>query len=91
MVKARVRAVPEKNDDLEQRVKAFADRADLPAETEAPAAPAKDAKRDFKALNLPLNEYEYAVLEKLCKKLSRTKSNLLRYALLELARREEIE
>lgn len=39
------------------------------------------AKRDFKAINLTLNEYEYRMLEVLSRRLNRTKLNVLRLAL----------
>lgn len=94
MVRKRERSTPESAAEMEQRINSFADMADLPrgaAVPDKPAAPDKDAKRDFKSLNLPLNEYESLVLAEVCKRTNRSQSNVLRYALLELAKREGIE
>ncbi|ADW76653.1 hypothetical protein Rahaq_5080 (plasmid) [Rahnella aceris] len=41
----------------------------------------KDAKRDFKAIRVPFNEYEFTQLEALCEKTQRSKLNMIRHAL----------
>lgn len=44
------------------------------------------AKREFKKINVPFNEFEYRELERLAKKLNRSKLNLIRFAILELGK-----
>ena len=46
------------------------------------------AKRDFKAIRVPWNEYEYRTLERVAAKTGRTKLNLIRWAVLQLADEE---
>ena len=48
-----------------------------------------NAKRDFKAIRVPFNEYEYAKLDAAAPKTGRTKLNFIRWAILKLA--EEVE
>ncbi|POG21175.1 hypothetical protein C2855_21670 [Aeromonas bestiarum] len=43
------------------------------------------AKRDFKGIRVPLNEYEYKKLTELSEKTGRTKLNVIRFAILKLA------
>lgn len=43
------------------------------------------AKRDFKGIRVPLNEYEYKKLTELAEKTGRTKLNAIRFAILKLA------
>lgn len=45
-----------------------------------------DANRDFKAMRVPFNEYEYEQLLKGAKISGRTKLNFLRYAMLKLSK-----
>lgn len=95
MVKARSRnpvaATTKATPDIDKKVEAFAAGADLnPGETAKPAAPAeldRNASRDFKSIRVPFNEYEYEVLEKLCKHENRSKLNMLRQAMLQEAER----
>ena len=42
-----------------------------------------NAKRDFKAIRVPFNEYEYRKLEEIAQKTGRTKLNLIRWAVLQ--------
>ncbi len=44
-----------------------------------------DAARTFKPVSLPLNEYEFTLLEKAAKKEGRSQKNFLRQALIERA------
>ena len=44
-----------------------------------------NAPRDFKAVRLPFNEYEWTRLESACQKTGRSKLNFLRRAMLTLA------
>ncbi|MCZ4061153.1 hypothetical protein O3W44_21715 [Pantoea sp. LMR881] len=54
--------------ELEKKIEAFAAGADLnPGDKPAPAELNKDASRDFKSIRVPFNEYEYNVLDELCK------------------------
>lgn len=92
MVKARVRnpvaASTSETSDLDKKVEAFAAGADLnPGDKAAPAELDKNASRDFKSIRVPFNEYEYEVLEKLCKHENRSKLNMLRQAMLQEAER----
>lgn len=43
------------------------------------------AKRDFKAIRVPFNEYEYAILDEAAPKTGRTKLNFIRWAILKMA------
>ena len=44
-----------------------------------------NAPRDFKAVRLPFNQYEWTRLESACQKTGRSKLNFLRRAMLSLA------
>ncbi len=46
------------------------------------------APRNYKAIRIPFNEYEYERLELLAKLTGRTKLNVIRWAILEAARAE---
>ena len=54
-----------------------------------PKAPDPTAPRDFKALRVGLNEYEYQVLEVASRRAGRSKLNFIRHAILKMA--EEME
>lgn len=45
----------------------------------------KSAKRDFKGIRVPFNEYEYQKLSELAEKTGRTKLNVIRWAILQIA------
>lgn len=47
-----------------------------------------NAKRDYKAIRVPFNEYEYNKLEELARKTGRTKLNALRWAVLKMLEKE---
>lgn len=69
----------------DKAIEAFADQADQVAplnDSKTPHDP--QAKRDFKSINIPMNAYEYEVLDSLSNALGRTKSNTLRWAFLKL-------
>lgn len=84
-----------RQEPTDEQIDAFAAGADnaplkgkeiAPAKTiEQPATLDKNAKRDFKAISVPFNEYEYSKLEKACEKTGRSKLNLIRHAILTLA------
>lgn len=64
---------------VEKRIEEFAAAADHvvtpPKQTDS------EAPRDYKAIRVPFNQYEYELLEKLCKKTNRSKLNMIRHAL----------
>lgn len=76
MVKRRER--PSQVADAE-KIEAFAAQA----ENTPPSPPSlsKDAKRDYKAIRVPFNEFEFTQLESLCEKTQRSKLNMIRHAL----------
>jgi hypothetical protein len=71
-----------------EQIEAFAAKAEGGTIIEKPKAPEldPDANRDFKAIRVPFNEYEYEQLVKGAKLSGRTKLNFMRYAMLKLAR-----
>ncbi|PLR34639.1 hypothetical protein CYR55_14645 [Chimaeribacter californicus] len=64
---------------VDKKIEAFAAQADHIVTAEPMHD--KDAKRDYKAIRVPFNEYEFAQLEALCEKTQRSKLNMIRYAL----------
>ncbi len=68
--------------------RAFASGADggsiTPKQEEKPALD-PNAKREFKAIRVPFNEFEYSKLEEVANKTGRTKLNVIRWAILKLA------
>lgn len=78
-----------------EEIEAFAAGVDggsshhAPKEEEAAPALDSDAKRDFKAIRVPFNEYEYRQLEALAKATGRTKLNAIRWAILQMAAQAE--
>lgn len=64
---------------LERRIEDFASAADQ-IEPEKISLNS-DAPRNYKAIRVPFNQFEFEVLEKLCKKTGRSKLNMIRYAL----------
>jgi hypothetical protein len=71
-----------------EQIEAFASGVDggkvvEPVETEQPLNPR--AIKDYKAIRVPFNEYEYTMLEKLATKTGRSKLNAIRYAITKLA------
>lgn len=71
--------------DQAQAIESFGADADVVAAS-SDLDPA--AKRDFKRITVPLNEYEYRALEALARTTGRTKLNALRWAVLELLENE---
>ena len=57
-----------------------------------PTPPAADphAARNYKAIRVPFNAYEYGRLEALARSTGRTKLNAIRWAILKLAEAEEV-
>lgn len=76
MVKRRER--PAQTADAD-KIEAFAAQAENAPEQKPILL--KDAKRDYKAIRVPFNEYEFTQLESLCEKTQRSKLNMIRHAL----------
>ena len=74
-----------------EQIEAFAAAADGGAtETKPEDKPLNpNANRDFKAIRVPFNEYEFLKLEEATQATGRTKLNFIRYAILKLA--EEVQ
>ena len=78
-----------------EEVEAFAAGADngqSPSPAVASDGPRGDphAARNYKAIRVPFNAYEYARLEALARRTGRTKLNAIRWAILKLAEAEEV-
>ena len=81
-----------------EAVEAFAAGADVnPAPPVAVSEPAADtpvvdphAARNYKAIRVPFNAYEYGRLEALARSTGRTKLNAIRWAILKLAEAEQV-
>lgn len=66
-----------------EEIEAFAAAVDgIP---ESPSTPEPKAKRDYKAIRVPFNEYEFEQLEVLASKTGRSKLNAIRWAILKMA------
>jgi hypothetical protein len=71
-----------------EQIEAFAARAEGGSPIEKPKTPELDqnAIRDYKAMRVPFNQYEYEQLVAASKLSGRTKLNFMRYAMLKLAK-----
>jgi len=71
-----------------EQIEEFAARAEGGTQFEKTKAhePDPDAIRDFKAMRVPFNEYEYEQLVKGAKLSGRSRLNFMRYAMLKLAK-----
>lgn len=91
MVKRRDPAT--KRQPTAEEIEAFASGADgghIPETTKELTKPLDaNAKRDYKAIRVPFNEFEYLKLEEVANKTGRTKLNTIRYAILKLAEEAE--
>ena len=67
------------------QVEAFAAGAEAAPQVEQTVDPT--APRNFKALKLGLNEYEYQILEEASRKAGRSKLNFIRHAMLMMAKK----
>ena len=72
------------NNPTPAQIEAFAAGADGEVTTQN-AILDSDASRDFKAIRLPFNEYEYRQLEEASRRTGRSKLNFIRYAMLKMA------
>lgn len=66
-----------------EEIEAFAAAVDGGAKR--PTTPEPKAKRDYKAIRVPFNEYEFEQLEVLANKTGRSKLNAIRWAILKMA------
>lgn len=82
MVKRRTPPVAKKKELTAEEIDRFANAADQAVEQEEALDPT--AKRDYKAIRVPFNEYEFQKLEELAKKTGRTKLNVIRWAILQM-------
>ena len=81
-----------------EAVEAFASGADdNPVPPPAASEPEEDtpvvdrhAARNYKAIRVPFNAYEYGRLEALARSTGRTKLNAIRWAILKLAEAEQV-
>jgi hypothetical protein len=67
----------------------FIEAAEASTSPQSPSNPV--SRRDFKSIRVPFNEREYQVLERLAVKTGRSKLNVIRWALAQLAEQEEVE
>lgn len=74
-----------KENNLEQRIQEFADAADQ--HQEKPIDP--DAPRNYKAIRVPFNEYEYNLLDKAAKQARRSKLDFIRLSIQALAEQQD--
>lgn len=76
-----------------EQVEAFAAAADGGSSPQPEPEPVLDpnAKRDYKAIRVPFNEYEFAQLAELAKRTGRTKLNAIRWAILRMNEEEKAE
>lgn len=73
----------------EEEIEAFAAAADgAQCEIKEPQLNPR-AKRDYKAIRVPFNEYEFEKLEELARKTGRTKLNAIRWAILQMCESQE--
>lgn len=72
----------------DEEIEAFASGAEGGAKIEISKAPKlnQNAIRDFKAMRVPFNQYEYEQLDTASKLSGRSKLNFMRYAMLKLAK-----
>ncbi len=75
---------PEQSQPTMEQIEAFAAGADGEVKTDTVSLD-MDANRDYKAIRLPFNEYEYRQLEEASRRTGRSKLNFIRYAMLRLA------
>ena len=82
-----------KREPTQEEIEAFAsgaDGGDTKPKQEEKATLIPNAKREFKAIRVPFNEFEYSKLDSLANKTGRTKLNVIRWAILKLAAEVEM-
>jgi len=83
MPKRRTPKAIQGSEPIKERIEAFISAVDSQPESKTPAP---DASRNFKAIRVPFNEYEFLQLEQACLATGRTKLNFIRYAILKVAK-----
>jgi len=68
---------------IDEQIEKFAAGAD--SEPVKPLELNRNAKRDYKAMQVPFNQWEFERLEEACKIAGRTKLGFVRYAMLKFA------
>lgn len=68
--------------EIDKKIENFVSKAENYTTTTKDIEKNQDSKRDYKAIRVPFNQYEYELLEKLCKDTNRSKLNMIRYALI---------
>ena len=86
MIKRRESPTRTLDPELARKIESFGSSADSEEIPENQLDPS--AKRDFKAIRVPFNEYEYRKLERIAQKTGRTKLNLIRWGVLQLEERD---
>ena len=82
MIKRRTPTEQTVSPDLARDISVFGEDFNSPKTSERTLDPS--AKRDFKAITVPFNEYEFTKLEEIARKTGRTKLNLIRWAILQM-------
>ncbi|MDP2097560.1 MAG: hypothetical protein U1D70_16270 [Methylobacter sp.] len=82
-----------RTEPTQEEIEAFAAAAEGGSNTVKIQEPElnQNAIRDFKAMRVPFNEYEFRQLELACKLSGRSKLNFMRYAMLKLAKEIQSE
>jgi hypothetical protein len=87
MVKRREpRASTSRHQPTAEEVEKFASGAENSIVTPKKRKLDPSAKRDFKAIRVPFNEYEYVILDKAAPKTGRSKLNFIRWAVMQMAK-----
>jgi hypothetical protein len=80
-------AVSDQTQPTKEQIEAFASAADGGQNIHAKTPdPDQNAIRDFKAMRVPFNQYEYEQLEAASKLSGRSKLNFMRHAMLKFAK-----
>lgn len=86
MIKRRESTAQTLDPELARKIESFGSSAESRENPENQLDP--NAKRDFKAIRVPFNEYEYRRLERVAQKTGRSKLNLIRWAVQQLDEKE---
>ncbi len=85
MVKRRESKALDQSKPTKEQIEAFANAADGGQNIQV-TKPDQNAIRDFKAMRVPFNKYEYEQLEAASKLSGRSKLNFMRHAMLKFAK-----
>lgn len=90
MVKRREpRASTTRRQPTQEQIETFASGAENAIVTEIKPKLDPSAKRDFKAIRVAFNEYEYSILDEAAPKTGRSKLNFIRWAVMQMAKNLE--